>query len=85
MTILETITENRGGNYVHAVEVGNECELQNIAKSIFEEFQDSHTEDEIIEFLESLEVYHYPIDVEDYDKEEEVHNFSFTDYIESIL
>lgn len=85
MTILETILESRNGHYVHAVEVGNEYELQGIADAITEEFQESHTEDEIIDFLESLEVYHYPEEPEDYDKEEEVHNFSFTDYIKDTL
>lgn len=85
MTILETIIENRGGHYVHAVEVGNEYDLQSIAEAIIEEFQDSHTEAEIIDFLESLEVHHFPEELEDHDKEEEVHNFSFTDYIKGTL
>lgn len=83
MTILETIIENRNGHYVHAVEVGNEYDLQSIAEAIIEEFQESHTETEIIEFLETMEVYYLPIDIEDYDKEEEVFNFSFTDYVEN--
>lgn len=85
MTILETILENRNGHYIHSVDVGNKFDLQNIAESIIEEFKGSHTETEIIDFLESLEVYHYPEEPEDYDKEEEVYNFSFTDYIKSIL
>lgn len=81
MSILEIVLESRGGSYVHAVEVGNKYDLQIVAEEIFEEFQESHTVSEIIDFLETLEVYYLPIDIEDYDKEEEVYNFSFTDYI----
>ena len=80
MTILETIITARGGHYCHALEVADTYELENVAEVIIQEFQDSHTEAEIIEFLESAEVYAL-----DDSREEEIYNFSFSEYIKGTI
>ena len=78
--IFENIIEARGGHYCHCVEVSDVYELQCIAESIISEYQDTTSESEIIDFLESLTVYC----LED-KNESEVFNFSFTEYIEGTL
>jgi hypothetical protein len=78
--ILEQIIEDRKGQYCHAVEVNDIYELESIADSIIQEYQDSHSEQVIIEFLSSLEVYSLSDD-----NETEIHNFSFTDYIKDTI
>lgn len=80
MTILEKIREARGGHYCHCVEVENAYDLENISEQIILEFQDDHTEDEIIDFLGSLEVYALNDSNED-----EIWEFSFHDYIKGTL
>jgi len=78
--ILEKIIEARNGHYCHCVEVSDVYELENVAESIIEEFSEEHSESEIIEFLESLDVYAL-----DDSKENEIFAFSFSDYIVGTL
>jgi len=83
-TILDTIIEARKGMYCHAVEVCGKYELESIAESIIDEFstenRGDYSEAEIIDFLESLEVYCL-----DDSNEKEVFDFSFTEYVKGIL
>ena len=78
--ILEKIFNARKGQYCHCVEVNDVYELETIADQITVEFQDEHTEEEIIDFLESLTVYAL-----DDANEEEIFNFSFKEYIAGTL
>jgi hypothetical protein len=78
--ILETIIDQRNGHYCHCVEVSDTYELEGIAEQIILEFQDEHDEPTIIEFLESLEVY----SLND-DNEQEIFDFSFTDYVKDTI
>jgi len=80
MTILDKIIEARQGNYCHCVEVSDAYELESIGEGIILEFQSEHSEKEIIEFLESLEVYAL-----DDSKEDEIYNFSFSEYIKETI
>lgn len=78
--ILEKIIESRGGHYCHCVEVNEVYELESVAESIIQEFAPEHTEEEILDFLESLEVYAL-----DDANEEEIFSFSFRGYLEGTL
>ena len=75
--ILEQAISARNGHYCHVVEVSNKYELECIADAIFNENENEHKVSDIIDFLESLEVYC----LED-ENEDEVFDFSFTDYLE---
>ena len=76
-SILDIVIENRNGNYCHALEVSEVYELESIAESIYDEFESTHTKQDVIAFLSSASVY-----VLDETNEGEIYNFSFNDYIE---
>ncbi len=82
--LLEQLYKSRNGHYCHCVEVEDVEDLMMIAESIIEEesteYRGNHSEDVIIEFLSTLEVYCL-----NGDNEEEVHAFSFREYIEGTL
>jgi hypothetical protein len=78
--ILETIIDQRNGHYCHCVEVSDTYELESIAEQIISEFQDNHSEATIIDFLESLAIYSL-----DDDNEQEIFDFSFTDYVKDTI
>jgi hypothetical protein len=73
--LLEKVYQNRSGHYVHAVEVSEVSELENIAESIYEENSEFDKET-IIDFLETLSVYSLGED-----NETEIYAFNFRDYI----
>ena len=81
-SILDTIVESRKGHYIHVVEVSDVYELENIAECIVQEYEHTHTTKEIIEFLDSLEVY-FLGDCSELEKE--VYNFSFNEFIKGAL
>ena len=78
--ILEEIIKSRKGHYCHCLEVEEVYELECIAESITEEFQDKHSKNEIIEFLETLGVYCLNDDNED-----DIYNFSFSEYVKDTI
>lgn len=78
--ILEKIIESRGGHYCHCVEVNSAYELECIAENVAGEFYPEHTEEEILEFLTSLDVYAL-----DDENEESIYEFSFREYLEGTL
>jgi hypothetical protein len=80
--IFELILEQRGGNYCHAMEVSDVHELESVAEQILFEFHEVFSEDEIIEFLETMSVYYLG---ENEKMENEVYEFSFRDYLEDTL
>lgn len=77
--LLEKISKSRP-YYCHVIEVESVEELKNVTESIHSENIEEFSIDIILEFLESLTVYCL-----DDDNEEEVYNFSFTDYINKNL
>jgi len=75
-SIIDIIIKSRNGHYCHCVEVENVYQLEMIAETIFSDFIDTHTKEDILEFLETLEVYSL-----DDDNEEDIYDFSFTEYV----
>lgn len=80
-SILEKIIKDRNGHYCHCVEVAYADDLESISDAIINEFQE-YGEDEIIDFLSSMDVYYIGDDKEE---EERVYNFSFDDYIRGTI
>jgi len=85
--IIEEIAKARNGQYCHVIEVSNTSEMENIAEAIHEQYTEEHKQEVIIDFLETLEVYYYVENDEDHSEkdEEAVYNFSFTNYINSLV
>ena len=75
-SIFDTVLEARKGRYMHAVEVGDKYELENVAECILQEYEDTHTE------LEIIEVY-FLGDCPELEKE--VYDFSFSEFIEGSI
>ena len=81
-TMREWMYEDRGGLYVHAIEVESPYELESIIENVVDTYSDKFSKKEIKDFVSTLEVYYLG---EDSDEEEEVYNFDFREYIEGIL
>ena len=83
--ILNRVIEDRKGHYVHALEVNNIYEIENIIELFINEFKDEFTDIEYIEFFNTMEVYFLDDEAatleENEQNETEVYNFSFYDYI----
>tara|TARA_R110001592_G_scaffold87117_4_gene257273 strand:- start:38620 stop:38868 length:249 start_codon:yes stop_codon:yes gene_type:complete len=82
MKIIDIVFKQRGGHYCHAIEVSETHTLEAVAEQVISEFEGTHTEDEIIEFLETLSIYYLG---DDKDVEEAVYDFSFTEYIQNTI
>ena len=74
--------------YSHVVEAADTFELENLADSICEEFA-HHGEQQIIEFLTTLEIYYIPhadmTEEENSVHEQTIYNFSFTNYVKGTI
>lgn len=77
--ILNEILKNRGGNYVHALEVESTYDIENTISEIANEFKDYGIE-AIKEFFNSIAIYYIG---EDPEEEESVYNFNTDDYIDN--
>ena len=80
MRLLDHIINKRNGHYCHCIEVGDTYDMESIAESVIQEYSEDFTEAEIIEFLDSLDVY-----CTDEVNEDSVYSFSFKEYIEGTL
>ena len=78
--LFEQVIKERNGHYCHVIEVEDKYEMECIAEAIIEQHEHEYSEETIIDFLETLEVYCLNDDNED-----EVFNFSFTDYIKDTI
>jgi len=56
-TILTDLIEERKGRYCHCIEASSVEELKETLYSIFDEFEERYSKNEIAEFLCSLELY----------------------------
>ena len=56
-TILEDIIKERKGMYCHCLEVSSVEELKETLYSIFDEFEERYSQNDITDFLCSLEIY----------------------------
>jgi hypothetical protein len=73
--ILKHIIENRF-NYCHAIEVECKYDLISVIDNIYDEFIRDYSHKEVLEFINSLEVYCL-----DDKEEEEVFNFNINNYL----
>tara|TARA_R110002126_G_C10402221_1_gene495992 strand:+ start:48 stop:299 length:252 start_codon:yes stop_codon:yes gene_type:complete len=76
-SILDTIIEARKGMYCHVIEVSDTYEIDNVVEMIHSEYNHTHTNKEIFEFLNSLEVYCL-----ERSNEEEIYNYDFKESLE---
>lgn len=77
--ILKQVIESRQGHYCHALEVYSAYDLQCAIDSLYDDFTDSYSKEEIIDFIDNMELYCL-ID----GNEEEVYNFDIKEYITSL-
>jgi len=76
--IFNRVLSDMNGHYCHAIEVNNTYEIESIIEGTIQGFQDEYTEKDYIEFFESITIYYLG---EDKTEEDEVYNFSCTEYI----
>lgn len=79
--LFDKILKERKGFYVHALEVNNTYDIESVIESVILQNED-FTENEYIEFFESIELYYLG---DDPAEEEKVYNFSFEDYIKDTI
>lgn len=77
--VLEYVLKVRNGHYCHAFEVESCWDLSSTLDGIHNEFIDSFTIEDIIEFCVSAELYYL-----DEDNEDVVFNFDIKNYLLSI-
>lgn len=78
--LLDRIIQERKGHYCHLIEVDDTYAMESIAEGIIDCYYPEFTEEEIIEFLESLG--RYPLEGAN---EDEIFKFSFREFIEGTL
>lgn len=84
--LFNKIVEERKGHYLHAIEVNNIYDIENIIESIFQSYESEEiTEVDILNFFNSIEIYFLEdeeaTEEENRKNESEVYNFNFKDYI----
>ena len=89
-TIFNTILKNKKNHYCHALEVSSSYEIENVIESIWIEFQDIATIDELKDFFNTIELYYYEENeqgeqIEIQENEDEVYNFNFDEFIDNNL
>lgn len=86
--LFNHILQTRNGHYCHVVEVNSPYELESIVESIYDEFSDQFTIDDIKEFFNTIQVYF--LESDDLSEEQntylenEVYSFNFNDYIDNL-
>jgi len=82
MKIIDIIINQRNGHYCHAIEVSDTYEIESIVEHIISEFEYSHSEDDIIEFFDTMSIYYLG---ENPEMEEAVHDFNFREHIQNTI
>lgn len=77
--IFNEILKNRGGHYVHALEVTSVYEIEEIIAAAASEFS-SYGIEALKEFFNTIAIYYIGDDPQE---EEEVYNFNTDDYIDN--
>ncbi len=77
--ILNNIIEARGGQYCHVIEVETVWELGEAVESLYSEFIDLYSIDDIKDFFNTLQVYAL-----NDENEEEIYNFNFNECIDNL-
>lgn len=58
--LLNHIIAERNGHYCHALELDSAYSYECVIEQIVNEYKDSFTPEDIIEFFDSVEIYHLP-------------------------
>jgi len=82
MKIIDIIINKRKGHYCHAIQVSDIYEIESIVEHIISEFKYSHSEDDIIEFFNTMSIYYLG---ENPEMEKAVYDFNFTEYIQGTI
>lgn len=82
--ILDDIIKNRGGNFCNVVEVSDVYDLKSVIETLFEEFSDTYTMENITIFFKELSVIYYDESGDDEENEKEVNEFDVIEYIKSL-
>ena len=88
MTILETVLKSRENHYFHFLEVETPYEIENAIESIWAEFKDTHTSEDLKEFFNSMQITYYEVDengeqIKNEINENEVYNFNINEFIDN--
>ena len=89
-TIFNTILKNRNNHYSHALEVSTPYEIEIAIESIWGEFEETATIQELKDFFNSMELYYYETDenddqIENEENENEVYSFNIDLFIDNNL
>ena len=86
--LFNHIAQSKNGHYCHVVEVNNTYELESIVESIYDEFIDRFTIEDIKEFFNTIQVYFLESDYLSEEQnsylENEVYSFNFNVFIDSL-
>lgn len=82
MKIIDIIINKRKGHYCHAIEVSDTYEIESIVEHIISEFEDSHSEDDIIEFFDTMQIYYLG---DNQEMETAVYDFNFKEHIQGTI
>lgn len=66
--LLDHIITERNGHYCHALELDSAYAYECVIEQIVSDYKDDYTQDEIIGFFDTIELYYYH-DADDYDDE----------------
>ena len=90
--LLDHIITERNGHYCHALELDSAYSYECVIEQIVSDYKNDFTEDEIIGFFDSIELYYY-YDADNYDDEyklsneqqqideDELYNFDYKQFI----
>lgn len=83
--LLNHVIESRKGHYCHALELNSAYDYECVIEQIVSDFKDSFTQDEIIEFFDTIEIYFIADDSStsewNDDTENELYEFDYKQYI----
>lgn len=83
--IVENLTEQRNGHYVHALELSSAYELESVIETLCSEFIEQYTKEEIVDFFCSMSIYYYTDEEPNEDDEIQLYNCNVKSLVEDIL
>lgn len=84
--IHEYLIEQRNGYYVHALELDSAYSYEDVIESLIGELGELFTQNDFIEFFDTIEMYYYESDDDVSDEmkaqnEDELYNFDYKQFI----
>lgn len=88
--LMDTVVKNKGGLYMHVVEVSSEAAAKSLLESSFRTFTDEgFGNDDVRDFLDSLTIMFIPDneldDFENKENEQELDEFDQEDFINNLV